>query len=106
MFDRTLFIQSYHELIFKVWGDPDFLKDLQQNPAPILDAAGMPTLPGASINVCVVQTDDYEHAAEHSEKQADAWEHGNQTNQYELWIPSEPDDLDPDSTIVSATTCC
>jgi hypothetical protein len=51
------FARLYADLVEKAWNDPKFLAQLEENPIRSLEASGILTPPGATVNIVLRKLD-------------------------------------------------
>jgi hypothetical protein len=103
-FNRQGFIAAYAALTILNWTDPTFIGKLLANPASVLAANGIPTIPGAVIRVIQMSITGMAHI----EEQVDYWITGNETGLYDLFMPNLPAgaNLQPSGAGGGDACCC
>lgn len=80
---RAEFISHYARTVLAAWHEPDFNSRLNSHPAATLAAQGLTTKPNAKFNI-VHQVSGHGDI----DIQVNAWERGDTTGEYTLYIPS------------------
>jgi hypothetical protein len=108
-FNRQDFIKNYANMVARTWTDDSYLQLLLADPVDTLNAAGLPTIPGAVVRVVQHQIT----GTGRIEDEVSAWVAGNQTGLYDLFLPIKPDYIDfsgaggsPDSESGGGSCCC
>jgi hypothetical protein len=100
--NRLDLIKGYANVVAKTWTDSSYLQKLLDDPASILGGGGMPTVPGAQVRVIQMKITGLGKV----EEQVDQWIKGNETGQYDLYLPMKPDNVTPDASGGGDINCC
>jgi hypothetical protein len=80
---RAEFISDYAKVVVAAWHEPDFTSQLQADPAVVLASYGLTTQPSATFNIVRQPSGSGD-----IDIQVSAWERGETTGQYTLFLPS------------------
>src|SRR5437762_13507319 len=79
------FVHSYSKVLVQAWTDSNYKSLLESNPAAALSQYGLVTQPGANIKI----VEDVAGQGNLTD-QYKAWQEGQQTGSYTLYVPSGP----------------
>jgi len=96
------FIHSYSKVLVNAWTDPSFLGLLESNPVAVLKAQGLVTKKGATVKIVT----DFKPKEANIDDQVKAWEQGDKTGVYTLYIPAKPQLGMETSSAVGDSYCC
>ena len=83
--DPATFTHNYSKILVQAWTDPAYLAQLQKDPAVLLKQAGLPTKAGATVTI------DRQMSGQGDINTAvQAWNQGDQTGKYTLYVPPQP----------------
>lgn len=100
--DRQTFIQNYGKLIVRTWAEPDYLESLENNPVPAIREEGLPIPDDAQVRVMVLEPTGKGEV----DDQIEAWEKGELTGKYDLFIPKRPETMPSGAMAAGGTYCC
>jgi len=98
------FVHSYSKVLVQAWTDSNYKSLLESNPAAALSQYGLVTQPGANIKI----VEDVAGQGNLTD-QYKAWQEGQQTGSYTLYVPSEPQlgqGSDPGMATEDTYCCC
>ena len=98
------FRHSYSKVLVRAWMDPDFMKQLASDPKAALKSADLSVQPDANVTVDTsgsTQNQDFG-------KEVAAWEKGQETGNYTLYVPTQPQlgKATPDPALAADSYCC
>lgn len=107
--DKQTFLQGYGKLVARTWSEPEFLNEVKNNPVQALGEEGIEVPETVTVRVVVMEPTGQAEADE----QYDYWERGDKSGQYDLFIPTKPDNLPSglrseggDTYCCTCTPCC
>ena len=105
--EREGFVRSWGTLLMRTWEDDDFKRELESNPAQVLNDNGVAIQEGANVELVTPPAD----AGPDLDKQVDAYAEGKETGNYTFYVqdsrPIETEEVsESELEGVSAGACC